>query len=808
MSIRSFKRAHARRVDRERRRMGDAKRRMLVASATVGASAVFAAGAQAATYTVTTNGDTVATSPCTNGQCTNLRDAITAANANPDPNGDTITFANGVAGMITLSQRLEISDSGGLTITGPGAGTLAISGNGDSQIFFIDPPSGTPVTISGLTLEDGNVQSSQTTSGNGGAIENDGASVSLVNDTITGSTAGGVGGGVYTSGPLSVSGSTITHNTASGGEGGGIVAESPRSGRLNVTITGTAIRDNSAQLGGGVAGNANFSISHTQITGNQATLSNQFQAGGGGIYAFDSSLDLADSTVTGNTSVGDGGGVDVKYIPGGETASVKTVAATGGASGIQIARTTIDGNTGASGGGVAIQGDGSNSPITISASTISNNRTSQAQGAASYGGGVLLTDSILSEVESPFDLIDSTVTGNSADHGGGVALGDGTRALFPNGSSGSAAFDNSTIAANTASTDGGGIFLEDYAGSPVGVNSTIVARNTANGSPQDLFGPTNPSAGGFNAAFSLIQAPPNAPLLTSQSVITGVDPQLGPLADNGGPTQTMLPGSKSPALDQGKAAAGLTTDQRGDARTVDLGNPKPPGGDGTDIGAVEVAAPVKPVVQPGPSSPGSVAQQGISALIRPATAVNAVHGTLHGKVNTNGAAVTWQFQYGRTTSYGKTTPPQKITAGHGQVAVSFPVKHLAPNTVYHFRLVAVSASGTATTADATFKTASLNVRPGVVLAGHRVRVFGGSGTCRKGDRVTLISNAFSPAHTFGGKPAVYATVGSGASYSVLTTIPAGRAPSRYAVTARCDGSDLGVTAFLRVIVPPTPKFTG
>jgi hypothetical protein len=121
----------------------------------------------------------------------------------------------------------------------------------------------------------------------------------------------------------------------------------------------------------------------------------------------------------------------------------------------------------------------------------------------------------------------------------------------------------------------------------------------------------------------------------------------------------------------------------------------------------------------------------------------------------------------------------------------------------------MNASGkTAVSADATFKTASLHVRPGVVLAGHSVRVFGGAGTCAKGDRMTLISNAFSPAHRFGGKPAVYTTVVSGHTYSVITTIPANRAPARYAVTARCGGGNLGVTTFLRVVTPPTPRFTG
>src|SRR5262249_48326400 len=79
------------------------------------------------------------------------------------------------------------------------------------------------------------------------------------------------------------------------------------------------------------------------------------------------------------------------------------------------------------------------------------------------------------------------------------------------------------------------------------------------------------------------------------------DPMLGPLQDNGGPTFTHapctgvgVPGASctraSPAIDAGKNFTSFTTDQRGTgfARTVDLGFPKPTGGDGTDIGAFEV----------------------------------------------------------------------------------------------------------------------------------------------------------------------------------------------------------------------------
>jgi hypothetical protein len=74
------------------------------------------------------------------------------------------------------------------------------------------------------------------------------------------------------------------------------------------------------------------------------------------------------------------------------------------------------------------------------------------------------------------------------------------------------------------------------------------------------------------------------------------DPQLGPLADNGGPTLTRAPLATSPLADviaadscQADGAAGITTDQRGLLR---------PRGVGCDIGAVEVAEPPQPVITP------------------------------------------------------------------------------------------------------------------------------------------------------------------------------------------------------------------
>jgi hypothetical protein len=67
--------------------------------------------------------------------------------------------------------------------------------------------------------------------------------------------------------------------------------------------------------------------------------------------------------------------------------------------------------------------------------------------------------------------------------------------------------------------------------------------------------------------------------------------------------------------------------------------------------------------------------------------------TLYGVVETGGAATNWQFEYGTSTAYAKTTAVQAIPAGKGNVVVSAPVSGLKPGTTYHFQLLAQNNSG-------------------------------------------------------------------------------------------------------------------
>src|SRR5204862_2566627 len=102
-----------------------------------------------------------------------LRAAVAAANANPD--ADVIKFAGGLSGTIALAGELSITQD--LTIDGPGAGKITVSGGNATRVFHVSGGT-TDVTIDGLTIADG-LASAAAGAAFGGGLLNDGATVSL-----------------------------------------------------------------------------------------------------------------------------------------------------------------------------------------------------------------------------------------------------------------------------------------------------------------------------------------------------------------------------------------------------------------------------------------------------------------------------------------------------------------------------------------------------------------------------------------------------------------------------------------------------
>jgi hypothetical protein len=288
-----------------------------------------------------------------------LRETIAIAN-----DGDTVFFDSSLKGhTITLiSGQLLITKN--LTISGPGANLLAISGNNVSRVFSVT----SIVTVSGVTIKNGIVVRGSTDDF-GGGISNEGGIVNLINCTaFDNTTVGsilmpGIGGGIYNNGTMNLINSTISSNTA--GVGGGIA------NRGTMNLTNSIVSSNTGTdfaggiyIFGGVVNLTNSTVSNNVGTG-----------GGGGIDIFSGVVNLTKSTVSSNTVFhNDGGGID---ILNGEA---------------NLTNSTVSGNTAArSGGGIYNSGT-----INLMNSTISGN-TAGNDGGGIYNGfeTMALTNTIL-----------------------------------------------------------------------------------------------------------------------------------------------------------------------------------------------------------------------------------------------------------------------------------------------------------------------------------------------------------------------------------------------------------------------------
>ena len=367
----------------------------------------------------------------------------------------------------------------------------------------------------------------------------------------------------------------------------GITITGPGSGGL--TITGDS-NDN----GPDAADSRIFSLGPGAVLSmSGVTLTEGRAAGGGAVLgAAGSALSISQSVLLGNRSLTDGGAVSTAgaLILGDSTVSGNSADRGGGVSVIGgpavIARSTVFFNTAAArGSGIAIDGVASGASVVVSASTIAEN--SGAAGA--WGGGIFVSGAL----DGQLAIRDSTISGNAAAGGAGVSFGDFNPDSLIIAVGGSASLENSTVASNDAVVFGGGLYLSGYSGGGgprVDLNSSIVGNNLAAGAGEDLDS-AGVASGSVQASLSLVEAPGDA-LITNGPQggnLLGVDPGLNALATNGGPTATHLPNQDSPVIDRGASRPGIATDQRGRMRPVDqIGILNASGGDGTDIGAVEI----------------------------------------------------------------------------------------------------------------------------------------------------------------------------------------------------------------------------
>jgi CSLREA domain-containing protein len=348
-------------------------------------------------------------------------------------------------------------------------------------------------------------------------------------------------------GVLALTGNTITIRGAAAAAT--IVDGRNASQVVNIGPSATATLDQltitggSASLGGGVGNAGTLSVTSSTVTDSVAS-------NGGGIYNQQSgTLTLTGTTVTGNVALNDGGGLannggnlqlSLSAVSGNKAAraggGIVSFFGTAAVSQTTIAGNTASGKNAEGGGGIA-NGDGT---LTVDASTISGNSTS------SLNGGSAIFNILTTTVSN------STISGNTAPQASGALLNSDTMTL---------SYD--TIARNSA-----GIVNT----ASLTATGTIIAGSTQG---PNCFGNRFAEPFGFNLDSGTTCH------LSQPTDLTNTDPQLGPLASNGGPTQTQALQPGSPAIDHGGTSANgcPPTDQRGISR---------PQGPACDIGAFEL----------------------------------------------------------------------------------------------------------------------------------------------------------------------------------------------------------------------------
>jgi hypothetical protein len=460
------------------------------------------------------------------------------------------------------------------------------------------------------------------------------------------------GAGVFiSSGTVTISLCTISQNTVAGGHGGdGGVGGAGGAGGQG----GTAAYGGSARGGAIYVVGADVTIQSSTLDANAAIGGNAGDAGNG-----------ADGAVSG----GAGGGNAF-----GGSAQGGAIFADFGLSTVAITASTISGNS-ASGGDGGLGGNGGDG-------LYGGNGTVAGIGGFGHGGGIYVSNADVT-------VTNSTLSANTANGGDGGAGGAGGDASFTAGiggdggpagqtrgggffvRGGSIDIRNSTVAddaaisgtpgaggaagvgsgtqpagnAGAADPGQGGGGYEDGIGGIVTATSTIFADNTG------AIGPD--VQGNITANNCLIENASGATIAGSGNV-TGTDPALGALANNGGPTQTHAIGAGSAALNVGSNPASLTTDQRG------AGFPRDDGS-GVDIGAFEFdpTAPTLPPTVTNPAAPMSLDSPSFNIQgTAPANALVRIYSDFdnNGAVNGPDAMVAQQQLTGGSFNFSIATP--------------------------------------------------------------------------------------------------------------------------------------------------------
>lgn len=542
---------------------------------------------------------------------------------------------------VAHAQAHQITDCGseyggsGYSVTSPAPGTLAYAvGQGGSWTFSC---SGTMAVTAAMTVP----SSSSLVLVGGGTVSLDGGhttqifivhgSLTISGLTLEDASVTDLGGAIYSDGTLTVEDSAFVGNLSSSntspfsGAGGAIYSLG------TLVVRDSSFSDNSATaagLGGAIYNGGSLTIAGSTFSGNSVSGSSVSASSGGAILN-DGTMVVSGSTFSGNTAANSGG-------EGGAVSNDDTANLT-------VTTSTFRGNLAVNGAAIASSGT-----LLVAGDTFTGNR-------ASNGGGAIFN------VSPSMTVANSTFTGNSAagsgGRGGGAILNGGFD--FP-------VVVNSTISGNSAS-QGANIY-----GNGLTLKNAIVANPAGGG--QDCYLLPGGYATERYAATDSLESDASCGTPAPGGWTEG-DPDLGPLAANGGPTQTMAiegTSASDPAL--GRADATVCAqppvdgfDQRGVARgvtatTCDIGAYQATVPPAADLAAQYVVQPL-PVAPPGSLSPTQT------------VAVSVYTETYAGGAAPNVPVYMWLSGGTGAASVGGiplTPAPQRFTSdGNGHVAVQY-----------------------------------------------------------------------------------------------------------------------------------------
>jgi len=381
------------------------------------------------------------------------------------------------------------------------------------------------------------------------------------------------------------SGTATPLGTDLDGGGGAIFHEGGTVTAIDCTFTANHAADTGPDVGGG----AIYGLGVGATTAVGCTFSANTGSNGGAIGVLFNSLTIVNSTLDANVATGFG----ANYVdPGtgmqaGSGGNGGAVAMDGQGATLTICGSSFTNNRGGAIGGAVFRTSYESEPTDIDRSTFDGNaiedhlnepgETSLCGGLYLQGTSVTITDSTISDniatgtgglwvnehgaAPGSLDMTNVTVANNAVyehpalgDTGlaGGIWVGDGVTGTLL----------NCTIAGNFAQFGAGITGIE-----PLVLLNTIVANTSSN-----LYVPINctnlpPGAGAPASGMGNLQWPMTNLAGDDFLCATGVtfgDPLLGALADNGGPTRTLLPAAGSPAIGLGSACP--PADQRGNPR--------------------------------------------------------------------------------------------------------------------------------------------------------------------------------------------------------------------------------------------------